>query len=318
MTSIAIFDFDSTTVEAINIEGEPWFNANQVATALGYVNSSQAIQDNVSDKYICQIDLGRPGSKPLFLSEPGLYELMMKSKLPNAQRFRDWVLEKVLPQLRKANQLLKSEFTVESDLVKALMARLDKFDAMAAVGQEHQSFVAQQTVVNPGLVSLMDGARATRSLPSVKVWFTAAEWAVSKGYALDVRQKSVLSTQAAAIYKNFKGKNPNLNEFGGGYIYSSHEEYILDHAMYTCFQIVGGLEAEIQGLEPLSIVELCECCDVYISEDNPLMKSLVKEVLLGAIRSEDLPRHCQYSCSKFYPTKLLLDFLRLKCSKGIR
>ena len=81
----------SNSIEVVMIDGEPWFNANQVATTLGYTNPSKAISDNISSKYNRQLDLMRQGKQPLFISEPGLYQLVMKSKLPDAGRFSDQV-----------------------------------------------------------------------------------------------------------------------------------------------------------------------------------------------------------------------------------
>ncbi|WP_334310648.1 Bro-N domain-containing protein [Dolichospermum circinale] len=47
------------------------------------------------------LDLGRPGKKPVFINEPGLYQLVMRSNLPSAEKFQDWVFEEVLPSIRK-------------------------------------------------------------------------------------------------------------------------------------------------------------------------------------------------------------------------
>ena len=37
----------------------------------------------------------------LFLTEPGVYQLIFGSKLPSAENFQDWVFSEVLPSLRK-------------------------------------------------------------------------------------------------------------------------------------------------------------------------------------------------------------------------
>jgi prophage antirepressor-like protein len=101
MSNLQLFQFDSQDIEIILINEQFWFNASQAAKALGYANPSKALQDNVSAKYNQQLDLNRRGSKPNFISEPGLYQLIMRSNLPNAERFQDWVFEQVLPQIRK-------------------------------------------------------------------------------------------------------------------------------------------------------------------------------------------------------------------------
>lgn len=101
MNNISVFEFESKELEVVIIGGNPWFNASQFAKALGYSNPSEAIQDNVSAKYSQQLDLKRRGKKPVFINEPGLYQLIMRSSLPSAEKFQDWVFEEVLPSIRK-------------------------------------------------------------------------------------------------------------------------------------------------------------------------------------------------------------------------
>lgn len=99
--SLTVFDFNNQSLETVTIDGEYWFNASQWAKALGYANPSEALKYHVSDKYSKTLDLGRPGRKPLFINEPGLYQLIMRSNLPGAEKFQEWVVEEVLPALRK-------------------------------------------------------------------------------------------------------------------------------------------------------------------------------------------------------------------------
>lgn len=96
--------FNSQQIRIERKDGGVWFCGADVTRAIGYKNTAQAIADNVSPKYICQICLGGKGRKPLFISEPGIYELMMKSNLPTASNFHSWVYEQVLPSIRQTGQ----------------------------------------------------------------------------------------------------------------------------------------------------------------------------------------------------------------------
>ena len=78
MKGIKVFEFESNSIQIIVIDEKPWFNASQTATALGYQNPSETVKDNVSAKYSQQLDLGRRGKKTIFISEPGLYQLVMR------------------------------------------------------------------------------------------------------------------------------------------------------------------------------------------------------------------------------------------------
>ena len=92
-------------VRAMLIDGEPWFVGKDVAKALGYKNPRDALKNHVPDKYkkdgvAIRDSIGRE-QKPVLINEAGLYKLVMRSKLENAEKFSDWVCEDVLPSIRK-------------------------------------------------------------------------------------------------------------------------------------------------------------------------------------------------------------------------
>lgn len=86
-------------------DGEPWFVAGDVATALGYSNPSEAIRDNCKYAELLkdsqQLGLGIGPRGVLIIPEADLYALIFRSKLEKAERFRDWVCKEVLPTIRK-------------------------------------------------------------------------------------------------------------------------------------------------------------------------------------------------------------------------
>ena len=87
MINISLFKFGTKALEIVIIDNAPWFNASQVAKALGYTNPSKAVQDSVSAKYIRELDMCRPGKKPLFISQEGIEMLVLNSILPKAREF---------------------------------------------------------------------------------------------------------------------------------------------------------------------------------------------------------------------------------------
>ena len=99
-------NFKAQQVRVREVQSEAWFSAVDVTRILGYKNSAQAVADNVSPKHIRQICLGEKGRSPTFISEPGLYELILKSRLPAAVEFKDWVCEEVLPAIRKTGRYI--------------------------------------------------------------------------------------------------------------------------------------------------------------------------------------------------------------------
>lgn len=95
-------------VRSTLIDGEPWFVGKDVAEALGYSNTRDALrqhvdpEDRIDGVVICDA-IGREQT-PTFINESGLYSLILTSKLPSAKRFKRWVTSEVLPAIRKTGQ----------------------------------------------------------------------------------------------------------------------------------------------------------------------------------------------------------------------
>lgn len=87
-----------------------------VATALGYVNTKDAIYTHVDseDKRIIQrsenTTLEIPNRGMTLINESGLYSLILSSKLESAKRFKRWVTSEVLPCIRKTGGYLENYF----------------------------------------------------------------------------------------------------------------------------------------------------------------------------------------------------------------
>lgn len=102
MNQLQIFNFEKQEVRTILIENEPHFVANDVARTLGYVNPSDATNKH------CKKSIKTWGSDSLgrrqefkVIPESDVYRLVFRSKLPEAERFEDWVMSEVLPSIRK-------------------------------------------------------------------------------------------------------------------------------------------------------------------------------------------------------------------------
>lgn len=85
------------------IDGNPYFIGKEVATKLGYKDTDKAIRDHLKNKHKLTRQIGGSGQNRnmTLISEAGLYTLILKSTLPAAEKFQDWVTEEVLPSLRK-------------------------------------------------------------------------------------------------------------------------------------------------------------------------------------------------------------------------
>lgn len=103
MNDIAIFTYENTNIRTIATEdGKPLFCGKDVATTLGYTNTSKALNDHCKGVPI-RYPLETPGGtqEVRFITEGDLYRLIFNSKLPNAEKFEAWVVDEVLPSIRK-------------------------------------------------------------------------------------------------------------------------------------------------------------------------------------------------------------------------
>ena len=83
-------------------DGQIGFVGKDVAIALGYTNPQKAIRDHVDDEdKTVNESFTVNGTSPVFISESGLYALILASKLPTAKKFKHWVTSEVLPQIRQ-------------------------------------------------------------------------------------------------------------------------------------------------------------------------------------------------------------------------
>ena len=96
-------------VRSLVINNEPWFVGKNVAEALGYKNSKNAVPTHVDeeDKLSTQIEYTGQKRNVTVINESGLYSLILSSKLPNAKKFKRWVTSEVLPTLRKTGSYTK-------------------------------------------------------------------------------------------------------------------------------------------------------------------------------------------------------------------
>lgn len=98
------FSFENNAVRTLGTADLPLFVAIDVATALGYKNTKDAVLRHVDSEDIVKAEItdsmGRTQTVNC-VTESGLYALIFGSKLESAKRFKRWVTSEVLPAIRK-------------------------------------------------------------------------------------------------------------------------------------------------------------------------------------------------------------------------
>ncbi|MEE6729353.1 phage antirepressor [Pediococcus pentosaceus] len=111
MNELQNFNFEGNEVRTVLINDEPYFVGKDVATAIGYRNTKDAINKHVKSKYRRESRFATPSGTQTMtvISEPGIYQLAGQSKLSTAEPFQDWIYEEVIPSIRKHGAYMTDE-----------------------------------------------------------------------------------------------------------------------------------------------------------------------------------------------------------------
>ena len=100
-------------IRTIEIDGKPYFVGTDVAKALGYNNPRDAVSRHCKGVVKHDTPTSSGIQSMSNINEGDLYRLIMKSKLPSAEKFEAWVMDEVLPTIRKTGSYRKPLTTVE-------------------------------------------------------------------------------------------------------------------------------------------------------------------------------------------------------------
>lgn len=147
MLNLTPFQFGMSNIRVIVTEtGEIHFVASDVAKCLGYNEPHKAVSSHCKHaKSLTDIDgINHPvqqsqklDPKTKLIQECDVYRLVMRSKLESAERFQDWIVEEVIPSIRKTGQYGASQkFPVPQTYSEALRLAADYVERNAALEQK--------------------------------------------------------------------------------------------------------------------------------------------------------------------------------------
>lgn len=112
MNDLQIFNNEEFgEVRTVLVDNEPMFCLVDICRALDISNPSKVAQRLDEDERT-KLELGRQGETN-FITESGLYAVILRSDKPNAKKFRKWVTSEVLPTIRKTGSYNKPMSTAE-------------------------------------------------------------------------------------------------------------------------------------------------------------------------------------------------------------
>lgn len=152
--NIQLFQYEEKPVRTVTINGEPWWVAKDVCTILGYTNASKALSDHckgITNSYPLQTPGGVQEAR--IINEPDLYRLIVKSTLPEAEKFEKWVFETVLPSIRKTG---KYDITQKSDdelIMIGYEKLMEKVKQLTPKAESHDRYLSAENAEEMAVVA---------------------------------------------------------------------------------------------------------------------------------------------------------------------
>ena len=129
-------------VRTLVINEKPYFCASDIAKVLGYSNTRDAISRHCKGVVKSDIPTNSGIQTVSFIPEGDIYRLIVKSKLPSAEKFEAWVMDEILPSIRKHGAYMTN------DVIERTLTDPDYLIQLAtALKEERQArLVAEQKI----------------------------------------------------------------------------------------------------------------------------------------------------------------------------
>ena len=124
MNEIQVWNYESSEVRTVQVNGEPWFVLSDVCKVLELSTPARVAERLEKDEVSQTHTIDRMGreQKTTIINESGLYTVILRSDKPQAKPFRKWVTSEVLPSIRKhGSYSVQSQFADLSPQLQVLI-----------------------------------------------------------------------------------------------------------------------------------------------------------------------------------------------------
>jgi anti-repressor protein len=157
MSNIIPFKFNSKPIRAIERDGTPMFIAKDVAELLGYAKPNNAINMHCKGALKQGIVTDNGTYSMVVIPERDVYRLIMRSKMPEAEKFEEWVVGEVLPSIRKTGSYATHK-NIPQSFAESLRLAADLADKLEAAQPKIAFAEAVNEAVNS--ISIRDFAKS--------------------------------------------------------------------------------------------------------------------------------------------------------------
>ena len=122
-----LFNFEGAEVFVMASENQYLFKAKDLAEVLDYYRSDKALKVLDDDEKILVSLRGETGQKrkTWFITESGVFHLIIKSTKPEAKKSRKWITSEVLPTIRKAGSYQPDQVSQKQSQLEDVKVLLD-------------------------------------------------------------------------------------------------------------------------------------------------------------------------------------------------
>lgn len=173
MNELQIFNNEEFgEVRTVVLNSEPMFCLADVCKALDIKNATD-VAKRLDDDERTRLNLGRQGETN-FVTESGLYAVILRSDKPNAKKFRKWITGEVLPSIRKTGSYGKPMTTAEKIQLLAqgneeLNERVDMVDGRVTDLENNMTIdYGKQVVIGDEVNKVVIGALGGKSSAGYK------------------------------------------------------------------------------------------------------------------------------------------------------
>lgn len=234
MSGLAIFSNpDFGLLRWIMRNGEPWFVANDVAAALKYADTKQAVRQHCKYAELFKgVDSTPLTDSPRgikIIPESDVYRLIIKSTLPKAEEFERWVMEEALPSIRKTGSYSSMpalpDFTNPAEAARAWAEQYEKrqLAEKQAAEAEENNVILREAI---GCATEWKQAKAIKWIPEYYNLDNSSTWAnigktlskLSRAMGKEIRKVedsawgtvNVYHISVVELFKRMTEENPDM------------------------------------------------------------------------------------------------------------
>ena len=128
------------SVRTVTKDNEPMFCLSDICKALEIKNATD-VAKRLEEDEVTRLNLGSQSGETNFVTESGLYAVILRSDKPNARKFRKWVTSEVLPSIRKNGGYIAGQETLSDEelMAKALLVANNKIKERDAIIERQQA-----------------------------------------------------------------------------------------------------------------------------------------------------------------------------------